>query len=268
MPFFRKSSPLRIQVAALGISVGILASISACNFKYEKDGSSNDTQNFGQANNGYRAVNAAIFKPMCLGCHATRTPVLTTYEAVVANIADIQDTVLIQHTMPRKGPLSGDLQTMLRTWITAGMPREGTLLAASPTVGGVSRPYTFVNLKADVLEPKCVTCHNAKNPDGDAAPLETYAQVMSVQDWLLPFVITGKLPGGVQIPVDQMMPPPSAAPLTDSEKALFMLWIGDGLRDESGVPAPIPSPSPSPSPVPSPIPSVIPPPSPTPGVNS
>jgi uncharacterized membrane protein len=238
-----------------GFSLCALLAVSACNFTNVKnDGAGDQTfaQHSGSAS--FDSINAAIITPKCLGCHATRAPVLSSYEAVVASIGDIQDSVLVKHTMPRSAPLSADLQAMLRDWIVAGTPREGTEpsiptvpTAPSPSTPGPRVPYNFANLKIDVLG-KCVTCHTAGNPDGLAA-FDTYPELMSVQEWLAP-LLAGQI-DGQPIPADSQMPPPNYPQLTASEKALFELWIGDGYRDEKGIPVPEPSPIPSPTPAPS-----------------
>lgn len=203
-------------------------------------------------------------------CHAARKkPILTSYEAIVANIEDIDQAVFVKRSMPRKRVLSEELLSMLRTWIDAGTPRFGSdsfkkgrddvpVLGASPSpgsspppLGGASlpRPFTYANLKAGVLDKKCMDCHATGNQDG-TTPLDTYASTLSVREWIIP--LTMGMEGGETIAAEDRMPPPppEAEPLTDEEMAMILLWFADGNRDENGVIAPPLKPRPSGSPLP------------------
>jgi uncharacterized membrane protein len=264
--FKPKASLFFTQSLLISTALAAIIGTTACNFKYDKVDGRNGGLREAQMNTaGYAEINAAIFKPKCIGCHSKQEPVLTSYEAIVANIGDIADSVLEKHSMPKRGPLSEDLQAMLRSWIAAGTPKDTPVTNPTTGVSGIQRPYNFTSLQKDVFEGRCVNCHSTGNEHG-LTPLDTYKDVLSVQDFLQP-VIFGVIDGQPVPPEDQMPPPKVSGPLTYEEKALVLIWFADGMRDENGIPAPLPSPSPIPNPIPSPVPSPIPSPAPSTGAS-
>lgn len=251
------SAQLLTVVLALGA-----AAVSACNFQYAKE--DGDTRQFAQQDAvGYDLVNAEVFQPKCLGCHANEKPILTSYEAIVANIRGIEEEALIRHTMPKAGPLPSSLQGMLRRWIQDGTPRAGPApVPQAPAAASIPRPYTFANLKKDVLTAKCLGCHATGNEDGITA-LDNYADFMSVNHIVKPVVFG--FDGKEVVDEKDLMPPvDSKVKITEAEKALVLLWYGDGMLEKKpktpkpgASPKPVPSTEPSsePSSAPSPIPS-------------
>jgi hypothetical protein len=117
-------------------------------------------------------------------------------------------------------------------------------------------------LKSDVLDQKCNNCHGKPTKEG-ITPLDTYATMLSVKNLIQPMIF-GIDGNREPVPEEGLMPPPKdSAPLTEDEKARFLLWYADGLRNEYGElpsnaeagPAPAPSPEPIPTSSPSSIPS-------------
>jgi|GEM_PF-3865510 len=109
-----------------------------------------------------------FFDQKCLDCHSTpriaRKPVpLMEYQDIVNHIEDIKKT-LVQGTMPKQPkkfgkealnqlriePATDEQIRMLRAWISAGMPNNGE---APPLTS------SFESIKANILNPKCNTCH-------------------------------------------------------------------------------------------------------------
>lgn len=67
----------------------------------------------------FNDVETQIFQPYCVSCHKT----FTDYATVKGDIAKIQSEIEAGK-MPKKAPpLSAELQTLLNTWITAGLPQ-------------------------------------------------------------------------------------------------------------------------------------------------
>jgi hypothetical protein len=229
-----KSKTLKVHLVFGALGTVLLA--TACNFRYEKDGG--DGVRLTQENTvGYAEINAALFRPKCLGCHARKAPILTSYESVAAKANEIWETVLVKHTMPKRRALSDELQAMLRNWIRAGMPREGSAPPARLEPSGIPRPYTFASFKTAVLDPKCNICHDPATGDG-LAPFDTYKEVMRYQGRLKSLMLG--VEGDIVLPPEDQMPPPDAAPLSDEDKALMLLWYADGNRDENGIPMSVP----------------------------
>lgn len=66
----------------------------------------------------FAKVNAAIFTPHCIGCHAA----FATYARVASRLPEIQRAI-DTNAMPKGGPaLNADLKIMLAEWIAAGAP--------------------------------------------------------------------------------------------------------------------------------------------------
>ncbi|MBS1962269.1 MAG: hypothetical protein JST04_08645 [Bdellovibrionales bacterium] len=250
-----RSKTFTAQILTVVLALGA-AAVSACNFQYAKE--DGDSQQFAQQDAvGYDLVNAEVFQPKCLGCHSNDKPLLTSYEAVVANIRAIEEEALVRHTMPKSGPLPTSLQAMLRRWIQDGTPRAGPApVPQAPAAASLPRPYTFANLKKDVLDAKCNNCHATGNRDGITA-LDTYADFMSVQNLVKPVVLG--FDGKDVVPEEDLMPPvKSDVKLADAEKALILLWYGDGMlekKPKTPKPGASSKPQPEPSSVPAPNPS-------------
>lgn len=221
-------------ITAMLFSLLIVAPIFGCNFEHLKTASGQEALN---ENPGYEDIRSKILVPYCLSCHMSRSPQLTSYEAVVANIKDIEDQVLVRHTMPKGGKLPENLQTLLRTWIDNGTPREGSI-AANPTptpsptvipVGSIPRPFTYADLKERVLTQKCFLCHVTGNPDENPV-LDKYESFVQYAPYLEGAVIG--VNGSETTPENKRMPPKAANQLTQEEKAYFLLWLNDGKLEQ------------------------------------
>jgi hypothetical protein len=238
------STQARARTATVAAVLGLFAfPFLGCNFDYEKAGTPKPTFPISESP-GYEQIRAFVLEPNCLGCHSTRAPLLTSYEAVVASLDAIEDTVLretprsARRSMPPSERLSAELRTMLEKWIRDGAPREGggpdpdpspTLSPTPPPAGAIPRPMTYAFLKERVLDSKCLLCHATGNPD-DAPALDTYAGLYGYASALEAVVIG--LKGDVVTPPEQRMPPKDAKPLTAEEKAFFLLWLHDGMPEK------------------------------------
>ncbi|MBC7384705.1 MAG: hypothetical protein H7301_00905 [Cryobacterium sp.] len=232
--YFNVRSAQLSSLARMLLGVVSAVGISSCNFDYQKSGSEGTKLGGSLSENpGFEDIRANILQPACLSCHSTRSPQLTSYEAVIANLADIESDVLVRHTMPKKGPLSQELQTLLATWIRNGAPQAGAVRVPDPTPspapGSIPRPFTYSDLKSRVMEQKCISCHFAENPDG-ITPFDTYRSLMSVETFIEPLVMG--ISGTVVTPPEDRMPPPEAAQLTQDERAYFLLWLNDGKLEK------------------------------------
>ena len=218
---------------------------SGCSFSLKKSGvadedSTSSDQSASPASSAggvdFATIKKQILQPNCLSCHGGREePVLLTYDQVKANLAAIENEVLVEKAMPKAGPLSDSKQTTLRAWIDAGAPEtvaaadSGVTVTPSPApsqaASGIVRPVTFATLKEKVLEPSCVSCHYAGSViDGEAmTSLQTYEEVKSVDGTFWANTI-----------YQSAMPPldsPGAEPLTTEQKDIISLWFSDGMKE-------------------------------------
>ncbi len=227
-------------------------SLSGCNYEHSKGGSGGTLSQRQYDLGGYDQIREEILKPKCLECHAAKeSPQLLTYEAVVENIRAIETEVIKDGSMPPTGALSAELQSLLKSWIDAGMPREGKSdpgKVPDPTPSAepspvpsmepspvpsmepeIVRPVTFNFLKDNVLQGKCLKCHATGNRGG-ITPLDTFESTMSVDKLILPLTM-GRVGDVVTDPAD-MMPPKKATQLNDREKLILLLWYNDGNKND------------------------------------
>lgn len=118
---------------------------------------------------------------------------------------------------------------------------DGQGKVCAPNDGTGEPPVTFVQLKAEVLGPKCLRCHSAAAPRG-GVNLEDYT---SARRWATAMQ---------SATANNIMPPNPAPPLEQAEKQLINQWIADGTPealadncDETGT-DPVPAPPTEPEP--------------------
>ncbi len=228
-----------LQCAIFIVGALALGMVSACNFRYEKDsGAKGGDSTFAQVESvGFDRVNAEIFLPKCASCHAQKEPILNSYETIVANLRNIEDSVLVKKSMPKREPLAENLQALLRSWIADGAPREvgQSKLPVVPEETAIPRPYTFASLKKDVLARNCNGCHFVGNADG-ITELETFESTYSVKEFILPLVMG--FDGKEAVPDEVRMPPLTAPQPSEGEKLRLLLWFQDGNLDTVAPAAP------------------------------
>src|SRR5919205_1226382 len=113
----RQAGLIRIRELALILIVGLAA--NGCAFRQEKAPVAEALSQGASA--GYAEIHDKVLATTCLDCHATRFPVLTSYEAVVAAAPAIRKAVVVDRTMPppRGHPLSERQRAFLGEWIDA-----------------------------------------------------------------------------------------------------------------------------------------------------
>ena len=201
----------------------------------------------------FSTVQQQVFIPRCVGCHGAtgaRAGVrLDSFEHVQDNLAGIRQTVLVEGSMPKGGPLTGDQTSLLQAWLDLGAPEKaqapggsaaGTPVPApapAPTPSAEPAPEpepTFAYIK-DVLftQHACFQCHGAGKRVADI-PLDT------IDDLKIPgneLVVPGDPDGSelVQVlvkPVRGRMPPVSRDPgLSAADVAIVREWIKAGAKD-------------------------------------
>lgn len=204
----------------------------------------------------YAFVNAKVFEPHCVRCHSVAggnkgDVNLESYENVIANLADIEATALVDMTMPPKragGPLGAYEQGVLRMWIEAGAPLNAhtpaeptptpTPLPAEPSPTPDGKPAVIVeptwdSIYANILEPKCVRCHR-EGRKAEEYPLTDRAYVVDEANLLLKAgdPDQSELYTSVIRQDKRMMPPAKTGMvLTEQAKEAIRIWILNGAKD-------------------------------------
>lgn len=189
--------------------------------------------------------------PVCLQCHSgTQSPTLNEYGKVVARLDDVQ-TEVSGGTMPPPedgySPLDACQQASLRQWAANGAPQTSDFLVAqlpecasaapSPTDPPTSTPppstppaLTYDNLVKNILQPYCISCHNA-NGSGDAKLILFYPYSefeKGIRRWKAPGN-TSKIVKIVTKTGSGRMPPLSTGNgLSNDEVDFIVRWIDAG----------------------------------------
>lgn len=239
--YFRRVDRVRSLLAVAALA----ASLQGCAFRLEildgDESSGSDVTGLPDASLAdpssgvpdFETVRKAVLKPACTSCHGTKEPVLLTYEQVIENLDEIEESVFVNGTMPKGRTLSAANLDLLKRWIDGGAPLNVApkpVASASPVPadGGsasgpaVLRPVSFAVLKEQVLDPSCNSCHYPDNTDG-ITELTTYESTKSVSGMLVATTL-----------VEPMMPPPDTPgvdPLTQEQKDWIALWAADGMRE-------------------------------------
>lgn len=217
-------SPSEIFVMAL------LGTMSSCGFYREKN--QDGDFSYSQGELSYSLVNSRIISRQCVACHnsvsAKAGVVLDSYDSVKQNLNRIEQAALITQNMPPTGPLETSSQKLLRAWIAAGAPKEGT---------GTPEPTlepTFTSIKRNVFEGKCVSCHTTGG-EAEKVPLLNYAELLnSPRELVLPGNATeSALILAVEATDDRQMPPKTSGlgHLSDREITIIKRWIQDGAQE-------------------------------------
>ncbi len=189
----------------------------------------------------YAQISQGVLGTKCTMCHnanhAAHHVKLDSYADVVANLAAVQEQVFDKKKMPpaRKPQLTDIELAWLKAWIDqgapeiangAGSPDKGgkadptaqspTAQVPSPTPSPVATLITFAQVNAQVISPRCASCHSGDKPAGSLTLL-TYDQVKANLDKINRAVfIKGTMPDD--------------GPLSDADQAFLKAWIDQGAN--------------------------------------
>jgi uncharacterized membrane protein len=188
------------------------------------------------ANSSFAEVYAKVLQPKCVGCHGSQGGVnLETFGNARSFLARIRASAVMARRMPLAPvpPLSEAELLTLAAWVEAGgpeLPQNG-----APTPNPLPRlEPTYSSIRANILVPKCITCHQP-GEDAKNIPLLTRDDLLnSPHEIVLPGnpdesgIIVVTQPGAR----DKMPPPESGmSPLTQEEIAVIKDWITNGASN-------------------------------------
>jgi uncharacterized membrane protein len=216
----------------------VLIFLSACSYRVEHEVSSIDDVFVSQellAKISYAEVKRVVFDPSCISCHGQSGNVnLEDFENTRAHLEDIKKTSLLSRKMP-KAPFTTLDQTQLQyltAWYKAGNPQFAA--DPNPEPPPVVLLPTFASIKKNIIDKKCLSCHNP-NGDADRVPLDTVeAMINSPLEIIIPnnseesgFILVTK--EGAR----GKMPPPRSGitAISASDLEIIKEWINKGAKD-------------------------------------
>ncbi len=215
------------------VTLSLMSIASSCAYRVDKtqDDSGPVDASVSKGSYGYEQVNRNVFLTKCLGCHSEKNPQLTSYAQIKAVLPKIISAVFIERTMPPKGIGRVEL-AILRKWIADGVPEivsnpspdPGT--AKQPPIP-LGRPVLWTQFKQQVFENQCLNCHFTANKDG----ISDYSDIK---------VVRSSIATAMYLTLVTKQMPPAPAKLSPDESDAFARWVIDGMRDDSGTPAPPP----------------------------
>ena len=186
----------------------------------------------------------------CLHCHSSNTmPDLGTIDGIRANTGLIQTEVNSNQMPPSSSgyPVLSDCQkAILQEWMTEGMPvtsdkkvmelascQQGLPPSAPPPVQTpiLEMPLNYQTLNSEILQPRCVHCHNSGSNDPDASQilLFPYSAITSHGTLLGADSAHSRFVTILTRTDDERMPPPEdSAPLSADRQEFIRRWIDAG----------------------------------------
>jgi uncharacterized membrane protein len=235
-----RTTPLTIAFS------GVLALLAtACSYHRDKDPSSlNDNTSAADGslplptpteNLSFELIKQKIFIPKCLKCHnadesKVRLDVLS-YQSITERLKDIEQTVIHEKSMPKKGHLSVLELNLLTAWIQAGAPEfEGSSGASpephpapdqEPPVQAQDMPndYHWARVEKLVFERSCLKCHAGTNTESKPNLL-TIKNVRKNIDRILD-----------QVFILEEMPPKKDLKLTKEQLDALLKWVRYGMPE-------------------------------------
>jgi mono/diheme cytochrome c family protein len=229
---------------------------SACNsYTPKTSGDGNQPTEFSATQPGYTVptyafVKAQVFQPYCISCHSSaggspHNVNLENYQNTIQRIDDVASEALVEKSMPPSHPLPAIAQTLLKAWIAGGAPEDGvednpdasptpSEPQPSPTATPIPQPLApkWDSISANILMPRCVSCHGAGTHVAHKIDLTKRDFVTNPANG----VVDPGQPGtsliikAVTGNGEKLMPPRGGA-LTTEEINAIETWIQNGARD-------------------------------------
>ncbi len=219
--------------------LSFLLLLSACNSYEAKDHTDHAQVPLAKASLDFNLIQARILKSECIMCHSDASGNaagvnLETYANVKKFIEDVQQTVVVEKTMPPGKPISNEDQQLLINWISNGAPEkinpsaqaqltEDVLLAVIQDPGNTAPTEsdllpTYSSILKNILSDKCAKCHDANVASFDAILASKWVVANNLDaSPLYTWVKAGKMPRRKK--------------LSQNEIDMIGAWIMDGAKN-------------------------------------
>lgn len=224
-----------------GVGTFFLLILGACSFREDKLADSERARVEG-LRPWFTNLSINLLQPKCFECHngaGSRGRVdLSTYESILQVVVKgkpLESPLYLSlkgvgGNMPLNAPAlsTRELKTIF-DWITAQAPKDGSEEPPPPPPPPQS---TFVWLRENIIEPKCIECHSGPGGDG-GVNLSTYESFANDRSILIKGDPENSLLYDV-VKTDFMPYKNSRSKLTPEEKQAVFDWIAKGaLKEET-----------------------------------
>ena len=222
--------------------------LGACSY-HELKGS--QTKSMQQTFNDTQMVDATTVQQSvlfaCARCHSgTNQPYLGTTADIERNITKVQKEVTSNAMPPSDSgytPLSNCQKDISAKWIADGFPINSSVKVLDlPSCAAdnstppanlpiLSMPLNYQTLTTEILQPKCLHCHNSNSSDPDASKILLYPfdKMVAHKNLLGPDSAHSKLYRIVSRTDDERMPPPEdSVPLSADQQEFIKRWLDKG----------------------------------------
>jgi hypothetical protein len=183
---------------------------------------------------------------VCLRCHSgVNSPNLSSADGLRENIFEIQRQVESNQMPPSSdgySPLGDCQKNILRAWVADGMPETSTqkildlpkcqqeTLPPSTATSILQIPLNYQTFTSQILQARCLHCHNADSGDPDASQILLYpfSALIAHRNLLGPDSRHSKLVSLVSRADDNRMPPLSESPLSTEQIEFIKKWVDAG----------------------------------------
>lgn len=234
------------------ITISSFLILGSCNYHVLKDPGTSSQDTFSDTTTVSADVVQKSVLDTCLRCHSgSNAPALNTLDAIKANINKIQDEVTSNSMPPADAgykPLSDCEKDILQEWVQKGMPDNSSkkvfdlahcqsgVPQTPPKKPILEMPLTYETLTTEVLQPRCLHCHNPKSDDPDAKDIALYpfADLVAQKNMVIAAdAANSKIYKYVVRTDDNRMPPPEdGAPLTADQIEFIKRWINAGAPEK------------------------------------
>jgi len=221
----------------LAIVVIPLITLSYQNCAMVSDDTSLQASSGTPTNEELEAKAFGIIQRKCVSCHNAEIPSggidnltdlssLFYYRLVVPKEPQLSSlyTSVVNGSMPPEKSLTTSEVRIINDWILTGLANDNTPPVPPPSTTPVVLGPNYASIRALILLPRCVACHNGTTRTDGGVNLSTYAGVMNVVqagNINASSLYTETLSGSM---------PRNSASLTTAQMAAIKGWIEAGAR--------------------------------------
>lgn len=218
--------------------------LASCNYSYLKSRPSSPNTNLDVSQKISADFVMSTVVGSCLACHSGMVaPDISTLSGLRANFNKVLPAILNDVMPPTsKGyqPLNLCFKAVLKEWDRLGLPETtaltiGDLPECSQFTAAkniLDMPLTYETFLTEILQKKCLSCHNIQGTDTEAAGI-LFAPFSEIESqprrWMAPGATNKVVKLLRETDEEKRMPPPEAGPRLSDDEILFVeRWIDHG----------------------------------------